>query len=140
MEVVSPVNKDREEHVGEFLDKIEDALAHGIHVLVVDLFPPGKHDRHGLHCALWERLGDEPDEPPPAREPLTLASYVADAPLRALLEHVAFGANLPDMPLFVNPDRYVWAPLQATYDRAWNGTPKIWRDVLERPAKRKRKR
>jgi Protein of unknown function (DUF4058) len=31
LEIVYPANKDRREHVREFLDKLEDALAHGIH-------------------------------------------------------------------------------------------------------------
>jgi len=138
IEIVSPANKDRHEHVDEFLGKIEDALGHGVHVLMVDLFPPGKHDRDGLHCALWERMSDEPDEAPPPHEPLTLASYVAQTPIRAFLEHVAFGSRLPEMPLFINPDRYVKTPLEATYDTAWNGTPQVWREILQRRERRKR--
>jgi len=142
LEVVSPANKDRRRHVQEFLDKLEDALAHGIHLLLVDLLPACKYDPHGMHGALWDRLGDPPEDPP-AEEPLTLAAYVADTPVKAYLEHVAEGGVLPDMPLFLDPDTYIPTPLETTYRATWRGTPARWRVVLERPAKsprRKRRR
>jgi hypothetical protein len=130
MEVVSPANKDRAEHVDELLAKLAEMVTHEIHLLVVDLFPPGRHDPRGIHSALWERLGDEKDEPP-ALEPLTLAAYVADTPIRAYVENVAVGSTLPDMPLFLDPSTYVYAPLEATYQTTWSGTPARWRAVLE---------
>ncbi len=126
----------------EFLDKLEDALAHGIHVLLVDLLPASKYDPHGMHGALWDRLGDQADDPP-VQEPLTLAGYVADTPVTAYLEHVAVGARLPDMPLFLDPDTYIHTPLETTYQATWRGTPARWRAVLEQPAlspRRKRRR
>ena len=133
LEVVSPANKDRREHVRAFLDKLEDALGHGIHLLLVELFPASRYDPQGMRGALWSRLGDEPDDPP-AQEPLTLAAYVADTPVKAYLEHMAVGGVLPDMPLFLDPDTYVNVPLEATYQTTWRGTPARWRNVLERPA------
>lgn len=57
VEIVPAANKDRKDHLNEPLNKLEDALSHGIHVLVVDLFPPGKRDPLGLHGVLWNRLG-----------------------------------------------------------------------------------
>jgi hypothetical protein len=142
VEVVSPANKDRNEHVEELLDKLEEMVTHGIHVLLVDLFAPGKYDPSGLHVALLQRLDDETDAPPP-QEPLTLASYVADFSVTAYWEHLAFGGVLPDMPLFLDPDIYINVPLEATYLETWRGTPARWREVLERPngkAPRKRRR
>ena len=142
LEIVSPANKDRDEHVEDFLNKLEEMVTHGIHVLLVDLFAPGKHDPSGLHAALLERLDDAADAPP-AHEPLTLASYVADYSVTAYWEHLAFGAVLPDMPLFLDPDIYINVPLEGTYQEAWRGTPARWREVLERPngkARRKRGR
>ncbi len=35
------------------------------------------------------------------------------------------------MPLFLNPDRYVNVPLEATYLAAYRGMPAFWREVLE---------
>ena len=67
----------------------------------------------------------------PADEPLTLASYAAGMQIEVYLEHLAVGAALPDMPLFVHPDRYINVPLEATYQAAYRGMPAFWRDVLE---------
>jgi len=49
---VSPANKDRARHVEEFTDKVLSALNVGVHVLLVDLFPPGPRDPDGLHGIL----------------------------------------------------------------------------------------
>lgn len=130
VEIVSPANTDRREHVEDFLNKVEDALLHGIHVLLVDLFPPTAHDPHGMHGAIWERLGDTAGDLPRG-EPLILASYVADTPVTAYLERLSVGSPLPEMPLFLNPDYYINVPLEATYQATWRGTAEPWRRVLE---------
>ena len=67
----------------------------------------------------------------PSAEPLTLASYAAGSPVEIYLDHVAVGAPLPEMPLFLRPDRYVNVPLEPTYEAAFLGMPAFWRDVLE---------
>lgn len=134
IEVVSPGNKDRAEHLEQFVEKIWSALRAEIHVLVVDPLPPGRSDPRGIQGAIQERLN--PDEPPydlPAIEPLTLASYVGGAEVEAYVEHVRVGAILPDMPLFLSPDRYVNVPLEPTYKAAYVGMPAYWRNVLESP-------
>jgi hypothetical protein len=132
LEIVSPANKDRPRHVEEFARKAIDALEGGVHVLIIDLFPPGPHDPQGMHGIICERLArfDEPYDLP-AAEPLTLASYAAGLQVEIYLEHVAVGVALPEMPLFVRPDRYVNVPLEATYAAAYRGMPAFWRDVLE---------
>jgi hypothetical protein len=130
VEIVSSANKDRASHVAEFADKIETALWHGVHVLLVDLFPPGRHDPRGIHGAIWERYDDQPYLLPPD-EVLTLASYVAGASPEAYLEHLAVAAPLPEMPLFLTPDRYINVPLEATYLAAYRGLPAFYRNVLE---------
>ncbi len=83
-----------------------------------------------MHGEVWERLDDEPYELPQG-EPFTLASYVADRLPDAYVEHLAVGYSLVEMPLFLDPDRYVYLPLEATYQAAWRGMPSFWRDVLE---------
>jgi hypothetical protein len=58
-------------------------------------------------------------------------------------DYIAFGQALPEMPLFLDPSVYVKAPLEATYQTAWQSTPEPYRDVLEKPAangRRKRRR
>jgi hypothetical protein len=132
LEIVSPANKDRAGHVEDFAAKAVEALDLGVHVLVVDLFPPGPHDSHGLHGVIHQRL-EQSDEAPnlPADEPLTLVSYVAGPRVEIYREQVAVGAPLPEMPLFLRPDRYVNVPLEPTYQAAYSGVPAFWRDVLE---------
>jgi Protein of unknown function (DUF4058) len=129
LEIVSPANKDRASHVRDFVDKAESALAHGIHVLLVDLFAPGPFDPTGIHGALWDRFVDEPSAVP-TDEPLTVVSYLAGPQLEAYLERLTFGMSLPDMPLFLNPDRYVSVPLEKTYAQAFGGLASVWREVL----------
>jgi hypothetical protein len=130
VEMVSPANKDRAESVEVFVLKAAEALDLGIHVLLVDLIPPGRHDPRGMHGAAWNEFNEEPYDLP-AAEPLTLASYAAGPPVKAYVEHLAVGGGLPDMPLFLRSDRYIPAPLELTYAAAYRGVPAFWRDVLE---------
>ncbi|MBW3597252.1 MAG: DUF4058 family protein [Planctomycetes bacterium] len=132
LEIVSPANKDRRDSVDEFSDKVCSALRLGVHVLVVDLFPPRPSAPQGMHAAIRARLRTpEASYDLPADEPLTLVSYAAGPRIEIYVEHLAVGAALPDMPLFLRPDRYVNVPLEATYQEAYRGLPKFWRDVLE---------
>jgi hypothetical protein len=132
LEIVSPANKDRAASVADFVTKLLAALDNGVHVLFVDLFPPGRHDRHGIHHEVLVRL-EEPEKPYelPGDEPLTLASYVAGPVIEMFIEHVASGAALPQMPLFFVPERYVDVPLETTYQAAYHSMPAFWRDILE---------
>ena len=133
LEIVSPAYKDRAQSVKEFAENVESMLHAGIHVLMVDLFPPGLHDPQGLHDAIQQRLN--PLEPPydlPEDESLTLASYVAGPSVEVYLEHLAVGGVLSEeMPLFLQPGLYVEVPLETTYQRAYRGVPEFWREVLE---------
>lgn len=130
IEIVSPANKDRLESVDEFVVKTVEALDLGVHVLLIDLFPPGRHDPRGLHGAVWNEFDEGPYDLP-AAEPLTVASYAAGPPVKAYLEHLAAGGALPDMPLFLSSERYIQAPLEVTYQAAYRGVPAFWRDVVE---------
>jgi hypothetical protein len=132
VEVVSPANKDRPQSVEDFAAKAVSALDVGVHLLLLDLFPPGPYDPEGMHGIIRQRLApsDEPYDLP-GDEPLTLASYAAGPRVEMYLEHLAVGAALPEMPLFLHPDRYIDVPLEATYQEAYRGMPGYWRDVLE---------
>ena len=133
LELVSPANKDRQESVEVFASKAIEALDAGVHVVVIDLFPPGPYDPRGIPGAIREWLAEinEPNQVP-AAEPLTLASYVAGPKHRNLFGD--FGSRrtiLPEMPLFLNRERYVGLPLESTYLSAYQGMPAFWRNVLE---------
>jgi hypothetical protein len=114
IEIVSPGNKGSRAALRSFVEKAADLLQHGVHLLVVDLFPPSVRDPQGIHKAIWDEIEDQPFELPPDK-PLTLAAYVADAPKRAYVEPVGVGDALPDMPAYLDPDSYVPAPLEVTY-------------------------
>jgi hypothetical protein len=135
LEILSPGNKDRTASVEQFVNKVDSALMQGVHVLVVDLFAPGRFDPRGIHGAIWARYGME-EYVVLADQPLTLASYRAVVPVEAYIEQLAFGQPLPPMPLFLDADTYICAPLESTYQAAFQDMPAFWRDVLEgrRPA------
>jgi hypothetical protein len=130
LEIVSPANKDRLESVEEFVAKAVEALDLGIHVLLVDLLPPGRHDPRGMHGAVWNEFDEGPYDLP-IEEPLTVASYTAGPPVEAYLEHFAVDGALPDMPIFLRSDRYIPVPLESCYQSAYRGVPRYWRGVLE---------
>jgi hypothetical protein len=132
IEIVSPANKDRSRHVDALVDKAVSALERGVHLLMVDLLPPGPHDPSGMHGSILECL-EQYGEPYiiPADTPLTLASYVAGPPVDIYVEHLAVGEPLLEMPLFLRPDRYVNVPLESTYQSAFGDMPAFWRDVIE---------
>jgi hypothetical protein len=132
IEIVSPANKERARYVEDLAGKAVSALERGVHLLLVDLFPPGVHDPSGIHGAILDGL--EPCDQPyavSAGRPLTLASYVAGPQVDIYLEHLPVGAPLTEMPLFLQPDRYVNVPLEPTYQATARGMPAFWREVLE---------
>jgi hypothetical protein len=61
----------------------------------------------------------------------TLASYASGSRVEICLEHLAVGAELPEMPMSLRPDRYVNVPLESTCQEAYRGMPAFWRDLLE---------
>ena len=137
VELVSPGNKSSEKAMKQFVDKVSDAVLGGIHVLLIDPFPPGSFDPNGLHGTVWPECGGEAT-PAPADRPLTLASYQANDDTEfdgytpaAYVEPTAVGRSLIDMPLFFAPGRYVNVPLEETYTTAFGNVPKRWRDVIE---------
>lgn len=133
IEIVSPGNKDRAKHIEAFGAKAADALEEGVHLLVVDLFPPGRYDPEGIHGVIrqWLAPSDESYDLP-VNEPLTLAAYAAGTQVDVYLEHLAVGERLTDMPLFLDRDHYVSVPLESTYEATFRGVPAVWRDVLEK--------
>lgn len=126
VEIISSGNKRSQVAVNHVLEKLTAALAHGRHLLVIDLHRAGKHDPDGLHAAFWGTTPGVSKE-----QPCSLAAYRADVPPTAYFEPIAIGAVLPDMPLFLTRDHYVNAPLEMTYQAAWHSVPKRWKRVIE---------
>ena len=132
VEVVSPGNKAGRNALRAFVDKAAELLDNHIHVLVLDLLPPGRRDPQGIHGEIWDAIAGEEYTAPPGR-PLTLAAYESGATVRAYVVAAAVGDPLPDMPLFLEPGAHVLAPLEATYQAAFAAVPRRWRRVLEAP-------
>lgn len=130
IEIVSPGNKNSRHGLRAFVEKSAELLRSGIHLLVVDLFPPSPRDPQGLHKAIWDEICDEPFELPPDK-PLTVASYVAGTVKSAYIDPVAVGDVLPSAPIFLDEESYVPVPLEATYQAAWENCPRAIRDLVE---------
>jgi hypothetical protein len=133
VEIISPGNKSSRHGFRAFLNKACGFIESGIHLLIVDPFPPGPLDPDGAYGAIWEELSNEPFQLP-IDQPLTVVAYGYGPPIAAYVEPVAVGDVLPDMPLFLERDRYVPIPLELTYQTAFNVQPLRWRRVLEPPA------
>lgn len=136
IEVVSPGNKAGKRDVREFVAKAADFLRRGINLLVVDPFPPGPQDPQTLHKLIWDEFDEGLPFELPADEPLLLASYRAAVPLveftpEAFIEPIGVGAELPEMPVWLDADFYVNLPLERTYRAAWDVCPADFRHFVE---------
>jgi hypothetical protein len=130
VEIVSPGNKSSRHAMRSFVEKAVEALYQGYHLLIVDLFPPGARDPHGIHALIWGEFSDDA-APLPPDEPLTLAAYSAGPVKRAYVEPTAVGRELVPMPLFLDPELYVNVPLETSCRAAYRGVPRRWRQMLD---------
>jgi len=135
LEIVSPGNKSTRHALRSFVEKAVEVLDADIHLLIVDLFPPGPLDPQGIHAAIWSEIVEDQFQLPSDRT-RTLVAYSAGDLRQAFIEPVAPSDILPDMPLFLEPERYVPVPLEATYNEAFDAVPKRWQqELLPRAAK-----
>jgi hypothetical protein len=134
IEIVSPGNKAGRNPLRAFVEKAAQLLDQGIHLLIVDLVPSTKRDRGGIHDKIWREVAGR-RYTFPAGERLTLAAYESNnGVVRAFVVHAAVGDALPEMPLFLEPDKAVEVPLETTYQMAYAEVPRRWRRVLEKTA------
>jgi hypothetical protein len=136
IKVVSPGNKNGKIAVREFVSKAVDFLRRGVNLLIVDPFPPGPQDPQSLHKLIWDEFDEDAPFELPADEPLLLVCYRAAAPIveftpKAFIEPLRVGAQLPDMPAWLDPDLYVNVPLEKTYMAAWEVCPADFRYFVE---------
>ncbi len=130
VEIVSPGNKSSRASVRAFLDKAVELLQNGVHLLLIDLFPPTPRDPDGLHSLIWANVTNRQEESY-SDKPLTVVSYEAGDVLRYYAEPVAVGDQLAAMPLFLEPNAHIDVALEATYLAAFSAVPRRWRDELE---------
>ncbi len=136
IEVVSPGNKSNRVALTKFVNKSVALLEQGVHLLVVDLFPPSKRDPQGIHKAVWDEI-EECDFKLPSGQRLTLASYVAgdalaDLTTAACVETVGVGEKMPDMPAYLDHDTSVDVPLESSYMATWATCPEAMRVFVEK--------
>ena len=129
LEIVSTGNKDRRRSAMEFAGKLANAIEGGIHVTVIDLFPPTPAAPNGLHNRIWREFDREP-VPVPAGQPLVLAAFVARQKPRIFFEFRAVGGELQKFPLPIDAEIGAMMPLAETYAAAFAGSPPYLRDML----------
>ncbi len=129
VELVSPGNKSNKKRFEQFIDKLHYFFQSDIHILLLDLFPPTQRDPNGIHPEFWGEYGTD-DFDLPADKPLTLAAYKAGPIQEAFIEPVAVGMELPAMPIFLEGDGYILAPLEATYAATWAKCPARFRQLV----------
>jgi len=131
IEIVSPGNKSSRNALRSFVRKAGDLLSQGVHLLVVDLFPPStERDPQGIHGAIWDEVAGRPFELPDGKR-LTAVAYQASPTLTTYVEPLAVGDDLPSLPIFLTEDEYVPAPLEETYRVSWAVFPADFKPLLE---------
>jgi hypothetical protein len=129
VEVLSTGNKSSRHALRSFLDKTVAALDGGIHLLLIDVHPPGPRDPQGIHGAILNEIGSEAYVLKPER-PLTIVAYAGGTSIETFVAHFAVGDMLPPMPLFLTRENYVQVPLEASYRAAWEDVPPQYQKVL----------
>jgi hypothetical protein len=130
IEIVSPGNKGSQHAIRSFVEKAADILSQGVHLVVVDLFPPTPRDPQGIHKAIWDQFDERPFDFLPDK-PLTVASYAAGEEPTAYVESVGVGDRLPAIPLFLTEDDHVPCPLDVTYEQAWAVFPQMLKEIVQ---------
>lgn len=130
IQIVSPGNKRIRAEFRALIENSANLIRRGIHLLLLDMFPPDKREPQGIHKSIWDEFeGTEIDIR--RGKGLTLASYEAAPDCAAYVDFVGVGDGLPDMPLFLIPSNYVLVPLEATYQSAWREFPAALKGLLE---------
>jgi len=130
IEIMSPGNKDSRASLRDFVEKVIDFLRQGVHVLLVDLFPPTSRDPAGMHKVIWDEILEEDFAFPPGKDRI-LASYETGGERAAYIEPIAVGDVMPDMPLFLATGMHILVPLESTYLAAWDASPEEMRIAIE---------
>ena len=121
LEIVSPGNKSSRKEWKRFVSKATAALQNGVHVFIIDPFPPPNFYPRGTHDAIWQSVGGK-RYVPPVDQPQTYASYESSDPIaqefRCFVQPGRPGEALPEVPLFLEPERFINVPLEELYSEA----------------------
>ncbi|MBI4605372.1 MAG: hypothetical protein HY721_25695 [Planctomycetes bacterium] len=136
VEIVSAGNKADAAEMGALIEKTVVTLSRGVHVVLIDLHPPGPNDPEGIQNLVWRELGEKP-LPLPAARPLLCVSYLSRRSVTCFVEPRAVGERLPDMPLFLTPAVHVALPLERTYQATFDSLPAHLRGQLGRDSEKR---
>jgi hypothetical protein len=117
VELVSPSNKDRQEHRDAFLTKCETYLHQGIGLAVADIVTSRAAN---LHYDLMQRLKDQDGAPLTGSLYATAYRPFSDhgqTSLQIWANELEVGATLPDLPLWLRGGPCVPLKLEASYER-----------------------
>jgi len=130
IEILSPGNKDSRAAVRDFVEKTVQLLRKGVHLLLIDLFPPTPRDPGGMHQLIWEEVGDGAFVFPEGKNRL-VASYEAGNARMAYVYPLAVGDVLPGAALFLAEGVHIEAPLESSYAAAWAACPAVLQEAVE---------
>lgn len=130
IELLSAGNKASGRALNRFLDKACSVIEQGIHLMIVDPYPPGTLDPQGIHAAIWNEIDPSTPFYFPDKRKLTAVSYHSLRPPIAYVEPMSVGNVVPSMPLFLDDTHYVSAPLNETYEAALSAIPQHVRRQL----------
>ena len=130
IKILSPGNKDSRASMRDFVEKTIDFMRRGVHLLLIDLFPPSPRDPFGIHKVIWDEIHDEEFQFPLGKDRI-LASYEMGGVRIAYVEPIAVGDRLPAMPLFLAQGMHIRVPLEPTYMSTWDASPEEMRIAVE---------
>ena len=99
IEIVSPGNKSTHGAIRTFVEKAVELLRNGIHLMILDPFPPGPRDPQGIHPLIWQEIDICNFELPKGRL-LTMASYLSGFYKEAYIEPIAVALSCRKCPCF----------------------------------------
>jgi hypothetical protein len=130
VEILSPGSKHSIGAFRTFVEKSAHLIISSVHLLVVDLFPPTRHDPDGMAKAIWDQFAED-EMPLPKGRALTLSACDAGPERTIYAYYCAAGEVLPEVPLFIRPGVYVSVPLESTYQSAWRVFPAPLKRLLD---------
>lgn len=131
--IVSPGNKDGPESIQLFSSQVGKYLKRGLNLLIVDPHSPMANGVRGFLPTIWDTVSGSKAETISFDKPLAVALFVAGVPPTAYFDPFDLGDPIPDMPLFLEPGRYVNVPLETSYLASWNVLPEITRNRVLSP-------
>lgn len=131
IELVSPGNKHAQAEIDRLVSKASALIHEGIHLLVVDPFPPTPRDPQGISNLIWHEIDVTQEIPCSAERPLMAASIQAKPMPIAHVNRFAVGDPIPPMPVFLIEDRYVTLALEETYQQVWSALPQPIQNVFQ---------